>query len=258
MDAIVLAGGVPKEDDLLYELTQGKPKALLEIAGKPMAQWVLDAIGGSSKVDQVVTVGLSEDSGLRCTKPMRYVPNQGGMLQNVLAGGSDVQTHHQEALYVLCVSADIPALTTEAVDWVIDAATETEDDVYYNVIAREVMEKRFSGSHRSFFHFRDGEICGGDLVVLATSVFSSKLGVWDRLMAARKSRLKSTSIIGLDVLFLYLIHRLTLDKLVSRASSRIGVCGRALRCPYPEVGMDVDKPFQFEMVQGELLRRSGS
>jgi NDP-sugar pyrophosphorylase family protein len=42
MDAVITAGGVPQPDELLYPYTL-KPKALLEIDGKPMVQWVLDA-----------------------------------------------------------------------------------------------------------------------------------------------------------------------------------------------------------------------
>ena len=65
MDAIIIAGGIPEPGDPLYEFTQGKPKALLDIAGKPMVQWVLDAIGGADRIDQVVLVSLSEESGLQ-------------------------------------------------------------------------------------------------------------------------------------------------------------------------------------------------
>ncbi len=36
MDAIVIAGGIPVEGDPLFPFTQGKPKAMLEICGKPM------------------------------------------------------------------------------------------------------------------------------------------------------------------------------------------------------------------------------
>lgn len=36
LPAIVIAGGIPKEGEPLYPLSQGKPKALLPIAGKPM------------------------------------------------------------------------------------------------------------------------------------------------------------------------------------------------------------------------------
>ena len=50
MDAIVIAGGVPKPEDPLYEYTQGQPKALLDIAGKSMVQWVLDALAEADSI----------------------------------------------------------------------------------------------------------------------------------------------------------------------------------------------------------------
>ncbi len=49
MDAIVIAGGIPEPGEPLYPYTQGKPKATLEISGKPMAQWVLDALNGAAR-----------------------------------------------------------------------------------------------------------------------------------------------------------------------------------------------------------------
>jgi NDP-sugar pyrophosphorylase family protein len=86
MDVIVMAGGIPKPDDPLYEYTQGQPKALLDIAGKPMVQWVLDALAEAESIDQVVLISLSEESGLEFTKRITYIPDQGGLLQNVRAG----------------------------------------------------------------------------------------------------------------------------------------------------------------------------
>ena len=64
MDAIVMSGGIPEPEDPLYEFTQGEPKALLEIAGKPMIQWVLDAISGAESVGKVVLISLSEEGSV--------------------------------------------------------------------------------------------------------------------------------------------------------------------------------------------------
>jgi NDP-sugar pyrophosphorylase family protein len=36
MDVIIPAGGIPRPNHPIYKYTQGKPKALLDIAGKPM------------------------------------------------------------------------------------------------------------------------------------------------------------------------------------------------------------------------------
>ena len=59
MDAVVTAGGIPQPDELLYPYTLGKPKALLEICGKPMVQWVLNALGGAKRVENVILIGLT-------------------------------------------------------------------------------------------------------------------------------------------------------------------------------------------------------
>ncbi len=76
MDVVVTAGGIPQPDELLYPYTLGRPKALLEIEGKPMVQWVLDALSGAAKVDNVVLIGLTEDSGVTCSKPLTFIPNR--------------------------------------------------------------------------------------------------------------------------------------------------------------------------------------
>ena len=86
MDAIVIAGGIPRPEDPLYTYSHGNSKALIDVAGKPMVQWILDALGGAKQVDNVILVGLSAKNELTCKKPLHYVSNQGRMLSNIVAG----------------------------------------------------------------------------------------------------------------------------------------------------------------------------
>ena len=86
MDAIITAGGIPLPEEPLYAATQGHPKAMVDIAGKPMIQWVLDALSEAKTVDHVIIVGLTEKSGLTCGKEITYIPNQGKMVENLQAG----------------------------------------------------------------------------------------------------------------------------------------------------------------------------
>jgi len=72
--------------------------------------------------------------------------------------------------HVLLVSSDIPTITSEMVDWVVNAALQTDLEAYYNVIPREVMEKRFPGSKRSYTRLRDVEVWGGDMNLIKTSL----------------------------------------------------------------------------------------
>ena len=86
MDAIVTAGGIPLPEDPLYPYTNGDSKALVDVAGKPMIQWVLDALGEAKHVDNVIIIGLSAKSDVSCKKPLHFISNQGRMLANIVAG----------------------------------------------------------------------------------------------------------------------------------------------------------------------------
>ncbi len=254
MDVVITAGGIPEPDDPLYPVTQGSPKALLEMAGRPLIQWVLDAVSASDLVENIVVAGLDSGDHLNSSKPQTFVPNQGDMLQNIRAGTLQAVSLNDRANLILTVSSDIPAITREMVDWTITAAQETDHDLYYNVITREVMEQRYPGSNRSYVRLKDYELCGGDMNVFRASLVTARKELWERIIAARKNALRQAALIGYGTLILLLMRQLTLEAGVQRASKSLGIRGRALVCPYAEVGMDVDKPYQYEILARDLER----
>jgi GTP:adenosylcobinamide-phosphate guanylyltransferase len=257
MDAVIMAGGIPKPEDSLYPTTQGKFKALMEIAGKPMIQWVLDALEDAKTIDRVVIVGLDSGSDISCTKPMTFVPNQGSMLNNVRTGVKKVSEINPQAVFALIVSSDLPAITGEMVDWSVNTSLETDDDIYYSVVPREVMENRFPESRRSFIRIKDMEVCGADMNMIRISVATGRDKLWNSLIAARKNAFKQAALIGYDTLILVLLRRLTLNKAVQIVSKRLDLKGRVLISPYAEVGMDVDKPHQYELLRADLEDQTG-
>ena len=149
MDAVVIAGGIPNPEDPLYTYLKGDAKALVDIAGKPMVQWVFDALSESKRVKNVILVGLSPKNALICSKPLHYLTNQGRMLSNIVAGINKSVELDKKSKYVLVVSSDIPALKAHMVDWLVDTAMETQDDLYYGICMKDVMEARFPGSNRT-------------------------------------------------------------------------------------------------------------
>jgi len=259
MDAVITAGGIPKPEDPLYKYTQGKSKALLEIAGKPMIQWVLDAVCASEKVGRIVIIGLNEgDIAVPGNKPVDFMPNQGSLFQNVRGSIDKIVELNPAAEYVLMVSSDIPAITTEMVDWAIDAALETEHDIYYNVVTRETMETRFPGSNRSFIKFKDLDICGADMNIARIEATQGNDELWQRLIDARKNAFKQAALFGFDTLILMLFRRLKIGDAVERVGKRLGLRGRAVVSPYAEVAMDVDKPHQFDLLRADMEKRGKS
>jgi GTP:adenosylcobinamide-phosphate guanylyltransferase len=249
---MVLAGGIPKPGESLYEFTQEGSKALIEVAGKPMVQWVLDALGDAKTVGQVVIVGLDESDGLTCKKKTSYLPNQGGMLENIRGAARKIAELNPKADYVLIASADIPTIKGEMVDWVSAQVKPNEDEAIYNVIEKSVMEKRFPDSRRTFTKLKGIEVCGGDLNVVSLPLILSHTGPWEKISEARKSALKMAMLVGIDTLILFLLRAMTLEQAATRASRNLGLSARATLCPYPELGMDVDKARHLEIVRVDM------
>lgn len=252
MDAIVTAGGIPRPQDPLYTYSHGGSKALIDVAGKPMVQWVLDALGGAKRVDNVIVVGLSPKSGVTCKKPLYFVSNQGRMLTNIVTGISKALEINKKTQYVLIVSCDIPTIKPEMVDWLVDTCMETKDDIYYGVCPKDVMEMRFPGSKRTYTHLKNMDVCGADMNITHVRMATEHLDMWESLIGSRKSPLKQAGIIGLGTLFALFTRRLTLEDAAQRVSDRIGIKGRAIVWSQAEPGMDVDKPIQLELLREDL------
>jgi len=252
MDAIILAGGIPQPNEPLYSYTRGDPKALTDVAGKPMIQWVLDALSDAKHVDNVIIVGLSPKNELACKKPLHYLSNQGRMLANIVLGVNKSLELNKKTDYVLVVSADIPALKPEMVDWLVETSMETKDDIYYGVCTREVMETRFPGSNRTYTKLKGIELCGADINITHVRMATEHLDLWESLIGTRKSPLKQAGIIGFGTLFQVATRSITLEDLVEKVCKRIGIKGRAIIWPYAEACMDVDKPHQLELMREDL------
>lgn len=258
MNAYLAAGAVPGQDDPLYAFSQGRPKALLPVAGRPMAQWVLDALNGVPEIERIAIVGLSQADGLESNRPITYIPDQGDMLLNALAGLSWARQADPEAEYALFCSADIPAATSEAIQWRIKAALERAPfDLDYAVVKREDMEQRFPEANRSYVAFRDTEVCGADVNLLKVDMIVRE-EFWRQVVKARKSAWRQVALLGFDLLLLMLLRRLTLAQAEAKASERLGLTGHLQISPFAELAMDVDKPHQLAVVERHLANQSGS
>jgi CTP:molybdopterin cytidylyltransferase MocA len=256
IDAVVTAGGIPKPDEPLYPLTLGKSKALLPIGGKPMTQWVLDALSGAAMVRRVVVVGLAPGEGaLNSGKELSYLPNAGSMIGNVEAGVKHILEQDPGAKRALIVSSDIPCITPAIVDWMVNTCLASDHEIYYGLIAEADMERRFPGSKRRYFALKEGRFCGSDMIVVSTTLVGHYHPAWNEIVGARKNILKQASIVGFDTLLLMLLRQMTIPEAERRAQTKLGINGRVLVSPYAESGMDVDKPRQYDLVRRDLEAR---
>ncbi len=255
MDSVILAGGILTPEDPLYPLLPidlPKNKALVSIGGKPMIQWVLNALCDSNQVENIIIVGLDETSEITCKKPLSFVPDNGSMMSNIRRGVEEVTRVNPVSTHTLLAACDIPGLKTEMVDWAIENSLPMQADIVYHVVADSVMEARFPGSNRSYTHLKDGSVCGGDLNVIANSIIRTHVELWERLSAARKNVFKQAAIFGLPLLVMLLLRAIDLKGAADYLSKRLELNCQAVLCPYAEMAMDVDKPHQLALLRDFL------
>ena len=257
MDVIIPAGGIPKPGNPLHKLTQGKPKAILDIAGKPMIQWVLDAVSEAKSVGRVAVVGLEGGVELSCAKPLTLLPDQGSMIGNIRVGVRSILEKNPDTEYVMTVASDIPLVTGEMLAWFIEQAKQTQHEFYINMVTRQVLEARFPGIKRRVNRVGNLELRGAaDISIFQPKIIFKTNGVAERLERARGRPLRQLNFIGFDTLFLLMLRRLDLDAFIKRLSKKHIVDLHPVICPYAEVGMDVDEPLHLEIMKRDLAKRN--
>jgi len=255
MDIIITAGGIPRPKHPIYKYTQGKPKALLDIAGKPMIQWVLDAISEAKSVGHVAVVGLDGSVELSCKKPMSVIPNHYNMVENLRAGARKILELNPSTEYVMTCTSDIPMVTPEAFDWIVEHhAQMSRHEFYMTMIPKEAMMERFPGSKRRTERFTDIEARGADIMVVEPRIILQN-GIADTLKQLRHNTLNQLMFVGFDTLLLISLRRLDLAGFTKRLAKKHGLDWSPLLCPFPEIAMDVDFPKELELARRVLSKQ---
>jgi CTP:molybdopterin cytidylyltransferase MocA len=239
--AVLLAGGATSE---AFQAVAGVPhRALAEIGGRPMIEIVLEAVRGSRWIGRIVLVGGPELDGIGPVDA-RLPPGE-GLVANITAG---IRACDGFA-YVLLVTADLPFLTTEAVDRLVEAGIASGGGLCYPAIQKEENERAFPGMRRTYARLADGFFTGGNLVLVEPEVLLAQEARVARAYAARKKPWQLAFLFGLRTVWQLLRGTLTLAAIESRASRILGVPVRVLLLPYPQLGADIDRPEDLEMAR---------
>lgn len=254
MDCVIVAGGVPQAEDLLYEYTQGKPKALLAMHGRTMLERVVAAYQSARQIDDIVVVGLGSDMEQTFQRPVHHLPAQNNLVANSIAGIDWVLKHKPNTQAILLSSADIPLLTGEIIDAVIDMCQPLDKGIYYNFVTKETMEARFPGSKRTFTKLKGVEVAGGDMGIIQPDVIVNNRELWNALANARKHAWQIARQVGIMVLIKLLTRQLSIGDIEQLAERLTGKPAKVILNPYAEMGMDGDKPHQIDLLRAELER----
>jgi len=259
--ALVLAGRRGGEDPLARHCRVAY-KCLALTAGVPMLVRVVDALSASASVGRIFIV--LEDPAILDSVPAVQAWRREHACA-ALAGAATPSLSVLQALDqipaslpMLVTTADHALLTPEIVEHFCAAARATDADVVAGLTAAEVIRAAYPDTQRTYLRFRDGPCSGANLFALLTPGSWSAVAFWRRVEQERKRPWRLARAFGLGPLIAYLCGRLTLDSALARASAVIGARVAAVRLPFAEAAIDVDKPADLALVEAILARRANA
>ncbi len=233
--AVVLGGG---GEDALARSAGVSAKALVPFGGKPLACYVLEALGACSRVTRVLYVGAGA-AALVGTGTQVLAPGD-SFVESFRIGVGAALAQHPEAR-VLVITADLPWLDARALDDFL-AAAEPEAALVYPIIRQETAAAQFPWQNRTFVKLKEGRFTGGNMMLLSPRMVPILLPFVERAYAGRKNPLLLARLFGLDFIFKLLTGRLSLETIEARAARILGQPVRVFISGYASIGADVDKP----------------
>lgn len=239
IDAIVLAGSSQK----------GNNWALMPIGQKMMVQYVINALKGASSINKIAVVGPVEElAPIYRQDPNVVLAEQGeSQIVSLLNGVKALNPGNDRQ--VLVATSDIPLLSSEAVEDFLRQCSQRDGDLFYSIVPKEINEQRYPGVKRTYVHLKDGVFTGGNLFLAKVSIIEPCAAKAEKLVSLRKSPLALSRLIGPLFIIKFLLHRLPLKEVETKFSRLLGIRGYGIISNYPEVGIDVDKPSDLELVR---------
>lgn len=247
-DAVVIAGYDPARPDPVAAQHGVARKVLIPMLGRPMVWHLVQALAACPRVERIVVAGMGPEDGVDFGCDVEYVPNQGRLFANAYAGVEHLAQAQDWDRHVLVASADIPAIPAQSVDWFLDACHPYDKDIYMAAVERQVLEATFPGSNRSYLRLVEGQFCNGTLVLVRIEPALRKQQVIQELIDRRKSVFQQIELLGWRTVLKFIFRRLRMQDLTGVARKLIDVDAAAVIAPYAQLGMDVDKPHQFDQV----------
>jgi len=240
IDVVILAGGDSKglaEDESL-------PKSLLPLKGKLMLDYILEALAACPKLGKKVLVGPKIVEEKRGEKVDFFVEGGDNIFDNVVLGLGVLPNSPR----VLVVTSDIPLLTETALEDFLERCERQEAQFYYPIIAKETNERKYPGNKRTYVKLQEGTFTGGNIFLVDPLAVTQSAVLAKRIISLRKRPLKLAGILGWTFLFKLLLHFLTIRELEERVSTLFKVKAISIVTPYPEIGVDIDKPSDLSLL----------
>ncbi len=246
-DAVILAGGYAP---WLREVAGTDIRCLARLNEKRILDYLTEALQDSGRIRRIM---LAAPAG--AIKP-EELPDGVEMCE----AEQDMPTTSQKAAdalgskeKLLFVCDDIPMLHAAAVNDFLDKCEAYPDrQVYYPVIPQKICARDYPQAQRTYARLVDGTFTGGNMMVVDASIIPQGLAKAREIFARRKQPFQLCKWLGFGFILKFLLHRLTLIEAEKRTAELLELPCKVVVSNYAEVGMDIDKPADWELLAGYL------
>ncbi|MDF2626795.1 MAG: hypothetical protein K0R39_626 [Symbiobacteriaceae bacterium] len=249
VNVILLAGAA--NNGPLKDVSPVTNEALIDIGGKPMVQYVIDGLRQSKEVKRIAIVAPPGEIEPHVTgENLEFVPSAGHIIDNIVNAYRVLPKDDQ----LLIATCDIPLINGEIIDGLIGLCRQKDADIYYPIVEKSIGEQKYPYVKRTYVNLKEGIFTGGNLFLVNPAVVEATAPKARAFLDFRKAPLKMVTLLGISFLLRYLLfHNLTLKELEKKISDMWGLRGAVVICPWPEVGIDVDKPSDLQLARAVLL-----
>lgn len=250
MNAIILAGAPNKGS--LRQVSPAQYEAEIEIAGRPMLDYVVLALERVQSINKIVIVGYGSMLSDNRFNGERFIyAKPGTSVIESLENGINALNVGEP---VLILTSDIPLITKEALEDFLERCHNHSGDIFYSFVPKNINDQKFPGVQRTYVRLKEGTFTGGNLVLLSPEIIHEKLTTLTKAIALRKKPLKLCGMLGWWYLCKLIFGFLTIKEIEDRVAEVLGVKAVGIVSPYPEVGIDVDKPSDLKLAREVLTK----
>ena len=257
--ALVMAASRRGPTDSVAQLQNKSHKCLVEIAGQVMLVRVITALLDSGCFSRIA-VSIEEENVLRDVPQLNtwlddgtivVTPSRGNLADSVLAAVETLD----DPLPLVITTGDNALHTPELVrDFVTGFLADTED-VSVAFTSEEVVQTQFPESGLAYHRIKDGGWSACNLFGLRNEASLITAHIFEGGGQFGKRHLRILKAFGVMPFILYKMKWATLDEIIARIGSNLGITASVVNLPYPFGPIDVDNPTSFALTEAELLRR---
>jgi len=247
VSVLILAGQREGVVDPLCAAAGVERKAIIPILGKPMLNYVLDALTAAKLTAPYHVSGFAADYDVRLTQSPS-APGPAGSAHAALTDGITFPC--------LVTTCDHPLLSQEMIEIFISGAVKSGADFCVGLAPKSVIQPAYPETMRTYWKFSDTPVSGCNLFYIANEKGLAVIEFWKEAQHLRKQPLKLARMIAWGLVAKYMTGRLTLDAAFSYVSKRLNITAVPVLIPIAEAAIDVDKPSDKELVEKILAGRA--